>query len=76
MNPNDDVGRFSLDIVENTMYVGHLPYMDKLVSYLTSGNEDLDVLHFSNSGVVCLEKGIDNYHIIWYLQPEICEKQL
>jgi len=35
--------------------VGHLPFLDKLTSLLTSGNEDAGVVSFHNGGVVKLK---------------------
>ena len=75
MSPNDDVKVFASSLnKDNTMYVGHLPHMGKLVSYLVTGNENAGVMKFTNGGVVCLEKKNDNYHIEWYLIPTMCVK--
>ena len=73
MNPNDDVTEFAITLKEdNTMYVGHLPQMGKLVSYLITGNEGSAVVKFVNSGVVCVEKDNTGFYIEWYLKPSIC----
>jgi len=73
MNPNDDVTEFAITLKEdNTMYVGHLPHMGKLVSYLITGNEGSAVVKFVNSGVVCVEKDSTGFYIGWYLKPSIC----
>ena len=73
MDPKDNVKVFAALLESNdTMYVGHLPHMGKLVSYLTTGNEDAGVVKFANGGVVCIEKDGENFYIEWYLKPAIC----
>lgn len=72
MKPNDDVVDFSKGLQDQTMYVGHLPHMGKLVSYLVAGNEDAGVVSFSNGGVVCVEEDDNGYHIKWFLLPFLC----
>jgi phosphohistidine phosphatase len=59
MNPNDNAMEFSASLEDNTMYVGHLPHLAKLVSYLLTGDEDTGVVKVVNAGVLCLEK--DNH---------------
>jgi phosphohistidine phosphatase len=74
MNPNDDVIRFAAGLKEdNTMYVGHLPHLGKLVSYLVAGDENAGVVKFVNGGVVCVEKGTAGYSIAWYLNSALCD---
>jgi len=74
MSPKDNVRAFAADLKEEgTMYVGHLPHLGKLVSYLVAGDEDANVVGFVNAGVVCVEKDKEGYHIEWYLNPSLCE---
>jgi phosphohistidine phosphatase len=74
MSPNDDVTRFAAGLKEDdTMYVGHLPHLGKLVSYLVAGNENAGVVKFVNGGVVCVEKGSAGYQIVWSMIPSLCE---
>ena len=56
LGPLDDVSGLALDPKENVMFVGHLPFMEKLVSYLITGSVERPVLKFQNGGVVCLEE--------------------
>jgi phosphohistidine phosphatase len=73
MNPNDDIREFAVRMnLENTMYVGHLPHLGKLISYLITGDEGKPVVKFVNSGVVCLEKKDADFYIDWYLRPSLC----
>jgi phosphohistidine phosphatase len=58
------------------MVVGHMPFMQRLVSYLTTGSEEIRVYQFQNSGIVCLDKseGADgkfDWFIRWTLNPNI-----
>ena len=73
INPKDDVKSFSTTIVSdsNTMLVGHLPFMENLVSFLTTGSEDTFVYRFQNSGIVCLDQNEKGWFIKWTLNPDI-----
>ncbi len=73
IEPLGDVKAFAevLDVEENLMVVGHLPFMEKLVSYLTTGSEEILVYRFQNSGIVCLDQEDDNWFIKWTLNPNI-----
>ena len=76
MAPNDDVAAFAvmsdLHQLDNTMFVGHLPFMEKLVSLLTTGNEQADIVNFENGGVVCLERSQNSFHMAWFIKPSNC----
>ena len=73
MSPDDDVEEFAKGLEEDhVMYVGHLPHLGKLVSYLIAGDEHAGVVKFVNGGVVCVEKDSTGYHIEWYLKPSLC----
>jgi phosphohistidine phosphatase len=75
MSPNEDVTEFAETLKEdNTMYVGHLPHMEKLVSYLVTGDEKTGVVKFANGGVVCVGKSEAGVHIEWYMIPTMCIK--
>jgi phosphohistidine phosphatase len=73
MKPLDDVHQFAGGLSDDdTIYVGHLPHMEKLASYLTVGDQAAGVIKFTNGGVVCLEKDDGGYRIRWYLTPALC----
>jgi phosphohistidine phosphatase len=73
MNPNDDVVEFAAGLQEDdAMYVGHLPHLGKLVSYLVAGDENAGLVKFETGGVVCVEKDGAGYHIEWELKPSLC----
>ncbi|MBM9518203.1 phosphohistidine phosphatase SixA [Desulforhopalus vacuolatus] len=75
IKPLDDVKAFAatLTCAGNSMYVGHLPFMEKLTSYLVAGSTDLTVFKFQNGGIVCLDQGSDGstWFIKWSLMPHI-----
>lgn len=57
MDPLDDVASLadSLPTDRHELYVGHLPFMERMVSYLITGTADVRVVNFQNSGVVRLD---------------------
>ncbi|WDP91541.1 MAG: phosphohistidine phosphatase SixA [Desulfobacter sp.] len=78
INPLDDVQTFAatLDPGAGWMVVGHMPFMERLVSFLTTGSEGLRVYEFQNSGIVCLDAGRGedgewDWFIKWTLNPNI-----
>ncbi|NNG00541.1 MAG: phosphohistidine phosphatase SixA [Desulfobacteraceae bacterium] len=75
MNPMDDVTLFTSSVRNDAMYVGHLPHMGKLVSYLITGETENSVVRFIFGGVVCVEKDRQGYHVQWYLRPSMCTDQ-
>ena len=74
-NPMDDVQTFSknLSFQDNHMYVGHLPFMEKLAAYLITGDAARPVFQFQNGGIVCLDVHGDQggWVIKWTLMPNI-----
>lgn len=77
LGPLDDVTRLAatLDQHEDTMFVGHLPFMERLVAYLIRASVEKPVLRFKNGGIICLEKERDSgaWVIEWMLLPAFIE---
>ncbi len=75
INPMDDVEPFAscLDARENSMVVGHLPFMERLVGHLVADNPEKRVFKFQNSGIVCLDRDENGWFISWTLMPSIGE---
>lgn len=77
INPTDSVKDFSAEIngfEQDTMVVGHLPFMTHMVSYLVSGEADGKFVDYRPGSVVCLEKGEENrWIILWMLRPELLD---
>ncbi len=75
IKPLDDVVNFAdfLDTESNLMVVGHLPFMERLTSYLITGSIAPPVFKFQNSGIVCLDKDQESrsWVIKWALMPNI-----
>src|SRR4030042_181594 len=68
--PDDNIMPISLFINQqenDLMFVGHLPYMDKLSSMLLTGNEENKVVKFQQGAVACLEKDneLDKFKLKW-----------
>ena len=72
LNPNDDIF-YILSLIEKTeniMIVSHLPFLEKLVSYMVTGDEEESVVQFPTAGIVCLDKKIGGkWEIKWTLMP-------
>ncbi len=75
LKPMDDVASFasSVSASDDLMLVGHLPFMEKMTSYLITGSTEPVVFKFQNSGIVCLDLDIDKnaWFIKWALMPNI-----
>ncbi len=75
IDPLDDVIVFAknLDATTDRMYVGHLPFMQRLVSYLIVNDVERPVVEFQNGGVVCLDYDDEStcWAVKWMLVPEL-----
>lgn len=75
LSPLDDVKAIAARIVAepNLMLVGHLPFMERLASYLVTGSKEKKVFKFQNGGIVCLdrESESEDWFIKWALMPTI-----
>ncbi|MBE9547239.1 MAG: phosphohistidine phosphatase SixA [Proteobacteria bacterium] len=75
LNPLDDVTALADEISsnDNVMLVGHLPFMEKLTSYLITGSTEKPVFKFQNGGILCMEQDPDtrSWFIKWALMPNI-----
>lgn len=75
LNPHDDIHAFIAEVNTlevDTLIVGHLPFMGKLVNQLVVQNEDRDLVDFVTGTLLCLEK-IDTERFIlnWILRPDL-----
>jgi len=75
LDPLDDVAAFAekIDASEDLMLIGHLPFMERLASFLITGATDRPVIRFQYSGIVCLARDAasDHWTIQWTLFPRI-----
>lgn len=74
LGPNDSPERFAEQMADwklDTLVVGHLPFLSRLVGYLVSGKPD-DVVSFRPGSVVCLQLSEpEGWIIAWMLRPEL-----
>ena len=75
IKPLDDVAAFAENIQaeDNVMLVGHLPFMERMTSFLVTESIEKPVFKFQNSGIVCLDKDPEtqSWFIKWTLMPHI-----
>ena len=74
INPADKVEEFvdHFQFLNNSMIIGHLPFMERLTSYLITGCTEPTVVKFQNAGVVCLEKKLNpHWYVKWTIMPVI-----
>ena len=68
LEPDADVESLAatLHAADNHMLVGHLPFMEQLVSFLITGSTDRPVVKFQRGGIVCLDQLPDEGD--WYIR--------
>jgi len=72
LDPVVDVAEEIQNLSKDTMFVGHLPFVGKLVAHLIAGNENIGVVSFTPGTVVCLERdGNDIWSVAWMVRPEL-----
>ena len=75
LSPLDDVAPLAREVngEADLMLVGHLPFMERLASYLITGTIDKPVFKFQNGGIVCLDQDQTTrvWVIKWALLPTI-----
>lgn len=75
LKPMDDI-TFWLDTLEyyegDLMLVGHLPFMERLASFLLAHSQDEETVKFQQGGLVCLEKDTDDvWHLLYAITPDL-----
>lgn len=77
ISPNDDVTAFAQDADvwdQDTMVVGHLPFMGRLVAHLVTGNAEASLVVFRPGAVACLERDSDgDWLLLWLLRPGLTD---
>lgn len=75
INPNDNPKAFdwqSESWNRDTLIVGHLPFMAKLVSHLITEDENRLMTAFQPGSAICLEHNDDaHWKINWMIRPEL-----
>ncbi len=71
--PLDDISYICNFISKNNddiMFVGHLPYMNKLASSLTGLVENDNNIQFSTGTIICLKKNMSLWDVQWVVRPK------
>lgn len=56
----------------DTLIVGHLPYMGRLVSHLVVEDDRVSLVTYEPGSIVCLERDLQGqWHIDWMIRPEL-----
>ena len=75
--PKDAIEPFVAQLEEwsgDTVVVGHLPFMAKLVATLVTGSGEPAITAYQPGSVVCLERAGDgHWQIQWMVRPELVE---
>ena len=75
LHPNDDpraIDWMSEAGGKDTMLVGHLPFMARLVSLLLAADPDRPVAAYLPGSVVCLDSGAEGrWQMNWMIRPEL-----
>ena len=75
INPLDDVAAFAsqVDFAAHIMVVGHLPFMERLTSFLILGEPEPVVFKLQNGGILCLDRfeNLERPAIRWALMPQV-----
>lgn len=58
-------------LANDTMIVGHQPFMGKLTGLLTTGSEENLPVDFQKGCVVCVQQSEDAYQVEWMITPAI-----
>jgi len=73
--PNDPVDKWQDTLErteEDTMIVGHLPFLQKLSGLLLANSESSEIVAFCQGGCVCLErKAPKSWELIWAVCPQL-----
>lgn len=71
LDPLDEVIAFANELdnySENILVVGHLPFVNRLTSFLTTHNENFLLTDFETSTILCLERlQSGHWHIIFMM---------
>lgn len=74
MNPNDNPRAFDWQAEswdQDTLIVGHLPFMAGLVSHLLIEDDSRALVAYQPGAVVCLEHDDGEWQLDWMIRPEL-----
>jgi phosphohistidine phosphatase len=57
------------------MFVGHRPFLDRLVGLLVTSDPQQTVVRFRKGGIVCLQRKAQDraWHVEWAITPELIQ---
>ena len=73
LGPNDDVAKVTDAVMaenKDLMIVGHLPFMNNMLSYLLAGDQHRCVFAFPAAGMAQLEYDGNRWRLQWFINPE------
>jgi phosphohistidine phosphatase len=81
LSPLDDVHSVVQELAVNKepfMFVGHLPFLERLTSALLVDDAERKTIDFQNAGIVCLQRGEPGtpWSVAWVVTPKVAEKLL
>jgi phosphohistidine phosphatase len=68
----EEISAFDRDV----LLVGHLPFMEKILTKLLTGQEGFSPVDFCASCIVCLERKQATWKISWVVSPALCDSRL
>lgn len=73
LGPNDDVEAAVRRLAGSgdVMLVGHLPFMERMASFLLLGFPDAPLLHFRTSSIACFSQAEGLWVLEWFLAPNL-----
>ncbi|MGF1612997.1 MAG: phosphohistidine phosphatase SixA [Gammaproteobacteria bacterium] len=78
MAPNDPVEAVAATVAalsQDTVLVGHLPFMSRLASLLIGADPERGIVAFQPGSIVCLEKDRSGrFSVNWMLRPDVLPK--
>lgn len=74
-DPIKPIASYSTNWHQDTMLVGHLPFVGKLVSELLFERDDCPCINFPTAGIICLDRiALYQYSIAWFIHPSLLKK--
>ena len=75
IKPNDSVAVFAQQVLnwnEDTLVVGHVPFMAKLVTLLVTGSADESIVSYQPGSIIYLETDEDSHwQVQWMIRPDL-----
>jgi len=77
IDPGAPVAEFCVDAdvwQEDTLVVGHLPFMARLVALLVTGDSEREVVDYRPGSVVCLQRSEAGHWVLsWMIRPDVLQ---